>query len=452
MDAPPLPADSFPRRAKDILLAACDAMPTAEQVEHLRRHCAPGEERGYFTPDEETRIRAVFVDFLQVRAALGEVILEARERIPLFRRRLSPEELKVFVPGWLAGCMVLRGSRYLVQHFKGHKQIHRLLNRPAPREGVPEGMFDRVDHTSTRIAHLSRFFWGLRVAETNAQAIQALASDPDVGPLIPLLQREEPFLQRQKRVHARAYAACRLGKARHTPRHHLQRLSWALFETGGRFIAECRNPFHQHRVRRPVLRLLAQDLQPGDVVVTRHDDALSNWFLPGFWPHAALCLGDADQRRALNLAPLPHAGKRMIFLEARKDGVKLRSLPDTFSVDAFVVLRPRRLSDPERAKLVERALAHEGKLYDFEFDFTRSDRLVCTEVIYRSLDGVGDIRFHLLRKVGRYTLPAEELIRQALDSGAFAPLLLYGVKGNQVHTHERALHILTRTLPGAGTS
>ena len=182
-------------------------------------------------------------------------------------------------------------------------------------------------------------------------------------------------------------------------------------------------------------------------MITRHDDALSNWFLPGFWPHAALCLGDEGQRAALGLSPVERAGKRMVFLEARKDGVKFRSLPDTFSVDAFVVLRPKNLSTAERARLIGRAIAHEGKLYDFEFDFSRSDRMVCTEVVYRSFDGVGDIRFHLLRKAGRFTLPAEELIRQALNSKAFQPLMLYGVKGNQVVANDRAMDILSRMLP-----
>ena len=171
MSDPTASMESFPRRARDILLAAHDAMPTAEQVDCLLMECGEGLERGYFTPDEEAKIRSVFVDFLQVRAALGEVILEAWRRLPLLRRRLNSDELRIFIPGWLAGCMVLRGSRYLVDHFKSQRILRRLLNRPDPVNGVPAGMFERVYHTSTSIAYLSRFFWGLRVAETNAGAI-----------------------------------------------------------------------------------------------------------------------------------------------------------------------------------------------------------------------------------------------------------------------------------------
>ena len=66
-----------------------------------------------------------------------------------------------------------------------------------------------------------------------------------------------------------------------------------------------------------------------------------------------------------------------------KDGVKNRSLDSTFQNDAMIVIRPN-LSDSDLSETIDRASKHIGKPYDFDFDFTRSDRMVCTEVIYRS--------------------------------------------------------------------
>ena len=47
----------------------------------------------------------------------------------------------------------------------------------------------------------------------------------------------------------------------------------------------------------------AEQLRPGDVLVTRKNWYLSNLGLPGFWPHAILYIGDPDQLDALDQDP-----------------------------------------------------------------------------------------------------------------------------------------------------
>jgi len=64
-----------------------------------------------------------------------------------------------------------------------------------------------------------------------------------------------------------------------------------------------------------------------------------------------------------------------------------------------------------------------------DFDFFSSDRIVCTEVVYRAYDGLEDIRFQLNERAGRKTLSAEDLLDFALDTEAFTPVAIFGVKG-----------------------
>jgi hypothetical protein len=112
-------------------------------------------------------------------------------------------------------------------------------------------------------------------------------------------------------------------------------------------------------------------------------------------------------------------------LEALKDGVLFRPLDQTLAVDAVAVIRPQ-LDEPGIAQAISRAAHHEGKLYDFDFDFFRSDRLVCTEVIYRAYDGLGPMRLALTERSGRPTLSAEDLLDLAVDGRGFEPVAVCG--------------------------
>jgi hypothetical protein len=180
-------------------------------------------------------------------------------------------------------------------------------------------------------------------------------------------------------------------------------------------------------------------LRPGDVIVARHDRALSNLFLPGYWPHAALHVGGPDAARSLRIQVDPDRAARWVeplrILEARKDGVRLRALEDTLAVDAFAVVRPA-LREPDVARAIANALLHEGKPYNFDFDFFTDERLVCTEVVYRAYEGIGGITIPLVRRGGRMTLSAEDLLDVAVDGRGFEPIALFGAPnvGNRLIT------------------
>ena len=67
-------------------------------------------------------------------------------------------------------------------------------------------------------------------------------------------------------------------------------------------------------------------------------------------------------------------------------------------------------------------------MYNFDFDFFNSDRIVCTEVIYRAYDGLEDLAIPLCERAGRKTFSAEDLLDYALDTQAFSPVAIFGVK------------------------
>ena len=104
-----------------------------------------------------------------------------------------------------------------------------------------------------------------------------------------------------------------------------------------------------------------------------------------------------------------------------RDGVRIRSVASPLASDSVVLIRPC-LERDHLAKGLARCLAHEGKPYDFDFDFRRSDRLVCTEVVYRAFDGLGTVHLPLVSRAGRPTLSGSDLIQMAREGQQFAPV------------------------------
>jgi hypothetical protein len=164
-------------------------------------------------------------------------------------------------------------------------------------------------------------------------------------------------------------------------------------------------------------------LKPGDILLERHNWHLSNAFLPGYWPHAAVYVGTSEDLARLGLDRDPRIkkcweefstrdseGHSYCILEALSEGVVFNTLEHSVGEsDSLAVFRPQ-LSETQIHDAIGRAFSHAGKPYDFEFDFFSTDKLVCTELVFRSYDGYID--FPLVDILGTKTLPAIEIVRK----------------------------------------
>jgi len=105
------------------------------------------------------------------------------------------------------------------------------------------------------------------------------------------------------------------------------------------------------------------------------------------------------------------------MIEAVAEGVifnDLEHIMDTH-INRMLVLRPR-LSDAEKAAFLVGVFSYLGDGYDFRFDFADASRQVCTEVIYRAINGMGSIDFELTLRAGHVTLSADDIVNYHLYS------------------------------------
>lgn len=414
-----------------VVLAAAEGLPTLESIQDILEQIDAAEKRGYFLPDEDERLREAYSRYLAIRASLLECVREISEgRFALNDKSRLPD----FIVAYAAACLLVRSASFIVEIATKSPVCREKLDEPEPRYGLKAKNFTRIYKSLTSPRRWWGFYDAVRFFQMHRAEVVACSGDAILGPVVSLLLNEEAFVIARRQNFLKQRLAYRLHSF--LRRNHLgyRRIMFGLFKMSGSTIANLKRPFAKpvgagKRVTPEIREKLKSFLQPGDVLITRHDDALSNLFLPGFWPHAAFYIGSNEQRDALGVRSDIVIDDEITFLESKKDGVKLRPVEDTLNVDAFVVLRPN-LGNELKAEAISRGLTHAGKQYDFVFDFSTSDRLACTELIYRSYHGVGKVAFKLESHAGRFCLSAEDLINQAVGQGWFEPALVCGLQGN----------------------
>jgi len=400
------------------LTSAYAALPTSDELFQLRRDGDAAEERGYFDPVEDERLRDSYTRYLAIRTALWDIIQDKKasvKRVQSHPNTAVENDLSDFAVSFCAAEIIVRTGEFLIKHARDREIIWKKLDEAEPRYGIKRKSFTRMYRQLTSSYRMHGFYRACEFYDRRKDEILSAAPLETKDILetlnLPTASRGD-HLKRYRRFLKHSLKRRQLSAWKKT--------LFSIFEMAGSDIAELKIPLVKppnapKRVTNDIIKQIRPMLKAGDVFVTRHDDAMSNLFLPGFWPHSALWLGakDAD------------------VLEAKKDGVLLRDLDETLHVDAFLVLRPKLDEDVIQDALA-RGRTHTGKLYDFVFDFRTSDRLVCTEVVYRTYHGIADIEFDLIVQAGRHCLSAEALINQSLKKDMFEVVALYGIGGNEL--------------------
>jgi hypothetical protein len=395
---------------------------------------ARASRRGYFAPTEEEAVRHLQVSYWNARNALFEVVIAFRDDCDL-SAELRPAG---FLVAYGAAVLLVDAARFLRDSFEPLPLVRRKLNEAEPVFGIPSGSYDAVQKSLTSARHAWHLYHAMRYFDEHAAELRQQAADPLLAPVLAVIERLESSMRVPAAQYLNARVRVRAHRAVDRVRHGLfGRALYGVQKLVSLMASDISTrPGHQPNLPAEVACRLRELLEPGDVLITRKEHAATNYFLPGYWKHAALYLGSAAALARLGIADHENVSPRWVrllspegpdphqVLEALKDGVRIRAVASPFSSDAIVALRPRLPADDVAAALA-RGLFHEGKPYDFDFDFTRADRLVCTEVVYRSYDGIGGMTFSLTRRAGRLTLSAEDLVGMALANTHFEPLAAY---------------------------
>lgn len=190
---------------------------------------------------------------------------------------------------------------------------------------------------------------------------------------------------------------------------------------------------------------LPHRFEPGDLLLARREWFVSNVAMPGFWKHSALYVGTPTRRQALGADPSVVAwvraegiesGDLEEFLRARypsvyelhltretdgvrsvlestAEGVGFSTLERAAAADSLAILRPQ-VTPLLKAKAIAKAFSFYGRPYDYAFDFSSDESLICSELIYRCyFPGSGEegLDFPLPTIAGKPAMPTNEIAR-----------------------------------------
>ena len=368
-------------------------------------------------PDAEavSRLRREFRTFLSYRLALQRI---AARHSGQQTARPADQQVRCLMLGQAATLTAYRAALRLVY-------VHDVataydLNAAAPEWGIPAGTYARIraEVASPHAMGLcEEMAAGFEVNQDAWERTSGWAAE-DFEFLTSQITESAEEIRRTRLVGTDYEVAGILERVRqdaYTPLYAVQK---AVSEWMGDTRIVQREPF----VTPQRLREARAVLQPGDIVLTRRNWYVSNAFLPGFWPHGALYVGTVDDLKRLGIADTPDVKARLaeftapapdghanLVIEAISEGVVFSSVEHALHADYVAVLRPR-LSDADKARAIARAFSHVGKPYDFEFDFSTADKLVCTEVLYHAYDGMLD--WPMQKVMGQDVLTAVQIVRK----------------------------------------
>ena len=390
--------------ARTVVNVAEQMMSLRDAATHLQS-VFDTRERGYFSPSEDEQVEHLWVSYHGSRAALLEIVQVIRNEVG----KASREQIGEFTLAYAATLILVDAARSLRSLFGKNDLVRRKLNEGFEDFRINAGSFDEIQLSLTDPSNALQIKNANDFYEKNHDYILACSEeDETLAVVVKVIEK----LRDATDVGKRKYLKARVKELGRNTRDrvllgNLNKAIYAILELGGRAVAHLStSPEHVPALPNRIADQIQEVLQPGDVLVTRKEHAMSNYFLPGYWPHVSMYVG----------------GQQVV--EALKDGVRVREMSSPFGNDSVAVIRP--VLDAEKIQqAIVRAQSHVGKPYDFDFDFTRADRLVCTEVVYRSYEGLGEMQFPLVRRAGRQTVSAEDLLKLALEEQKFQTVAVY---------------------------
>ena len=400
---------------------------------------ATRHQTGHFSNKESDQIENLLFRYLVLRKSYWEIINKYRDYNSYSDN--PTENAKALIIGYSSALMLYKYSGILITRNMADKHVVNKLNEAYFRSNIPKGSFQMVYSSLTNLENLDELDIAQELisSELNESGtiLNTLQLDPIYGILIKelgLLHRIQVKLREEILSHFVLITPDLTNRLRHSSiKKKVEELTE---KAGSRFEALRAIIFtHVSHIKAPGASPLVFDyddknrllslVKPGDIILTYSEGYMSNIFLPGIFKHGIVYTGRREnwENSDWNDIHITDHQNSLIqlnhnIIEAIAEGVvsgDLEEILDT-KINRLAVFRPS-LSNQEIMGVMQTIHSYLGNQYDFTFDFNDAETQVCTEVIYRGYNQVGEIDFKLSKRAGKLNMSAEDVCRYAIGSG-----------------------------------
>jgi hypothetical protein len=392
----------------------------------------PAQDATLLRPDVRTEIRAIWYALLDNYLALDAL---AAKCVRFYRVKDKPKRIRTFHLARGVFLTQYRVALEVIAVLEQNPVMDTILNEADAPLGLPEGVYGHFKYQYLNVAKAGRY--------TALEAVAKVYKAPRDPQLAQWAEQDSRLILDAGKgpgpLMTLKNGLAILNRAGHNAWFPLQK---EVAEWMGH--TKVWRP-HTYLIRPEQIGRISQVLEPGDILLERREWYLTNVGIPGFWTHAALFIGSAEQRAALSrdaqvLSWLQACGAKSLddliakrypgayaemqipcgdgrlprVIEALSPGVCLTSLHHSATCDSLAILRPR-LSKTDRAAAVVRAMRYFGRPYDYAFDFGSDQSLVCTELIVKAYlpdRTKKGLKLPLERLMGNLVTPANAFVRQ----------------------------------------
>lgn len=163
------------------------------------------------------------------------------------------------------------------------------------------------------------------------------------------------------------------------------------------------------------LEIASSKLRPMDIILEKSPFVLTDKLIPGHYGHVAMYLGTKAQLEEIgmwnhpDIIPYQSAIESgLTILEAVRPGVRLNSVKEFLNIDELTIVRKidGLMSPAQVSEQITRGMDQMGKSYDFNFDISTLDKIVCSELIYIVF---GHVNWPTRYRIGRPTITPDDI-------------------------------------------